>query len=62
MDILKTSHKIVIEQRTLKSDWTPIKEDFNSLDEAQARIDYLRTIAGTELYRIADSTVRVYTY
>lgn len=62
MDIISNTTNVTIESRTLKTDWTPINETVKSVEAAKSRIDYLRSVAGTEVYRIAQTTKTVYSY
>ncbi len=62
MEIVKTTKKIVIERREILSDWKPVEWSFTTVEAAVARIDYLRSQAGTEIYRITNSVVDVYSY
>jgi hypothetical protein len=62
MEIIQNSKKISIERREFDSDWKPVEYSFPSIEAASARIDYLRSVAGTELYRIAQTVTSIYNY
>lgn len=62
MEIISTTTVVSIERRTIKTDWSPIDEPFISPEAAKARIDYLRSVAGTELYRVVQTAKTVYSY
>lgn len=62
MDVIKTTSKIVIQRRTIKTDWSDTDDKPVSYEAARARIDFLRSQQGTALYRITEISTTVYGY
>ena len=62
MDIVLETSVISIERRTLTTVWMIKESYFSSLTAAEDRIDYLRSIAGTEIYRITETKNTVFSY
>lgn len=62
MEIISSTPTVNIERRTIKTDWSAIDETVTSTEAAKSRIDYLRSVAGTELYRVTVTTKTIYSY